>query len=150
MTATRPPISLTVRAVRESDSGPLAQIYLAARRQAFHWVPPDRFTLADYEESVLEEEVWVASGPAARPLGFVSVYLPEAFIHNLFVAPEHQGRGIGGILIDHVTARLDRPVRLKCLSKNLPARAFYERRGWTIEEEGDGYLGAYILYRFDR
>jgi GNAT superfamily N-acetyltransferase len=60
------------------------------------------------------------------------------WITQLFVAPEHVGRGIGASLLSHAIATLRRPVRLWCFQRNTRARRFYERRGFEPIRFTDG------------
>ena len=137
---------LVLRRAGPADRAACARIYLAGRRAAFHWLPPESFRLADYTDSVRGEVVWVATLRGAV-VGFASVFEPAGFVHNLFVESRWQGRGIGTRLLERALRRLPRPVRLKCVAANAPACAFYEGRGWTPESRGDGDMGPYILYR---
>ena len=143
---TSAPARLVLRRAGPGDRAACARIYLAGRRAAFHWLPPESFRLADYADSVRGEVVWVAALRGAV-VGFASVFEPASFVHNLFVDSRWQGRGIGTRLLERALRRLPRPVRLKCVAANAPACAFYQRRGWTADGRGDGDMGPYILYR---
>jgi ribosomal protein S18 acetylase RimI-like enzyme len=65
---------------------------------------------------------------------------------KLYVAPEHQGKGVGVRLWDEVVRRLRaagcRHLQLWVLSRNTRARRFYERRGCHPFVESTVYLGA--------
>src|SRR5512135_526975 len=115
-----------IRRATARDTPRCAAIYLVARRNTFSWVPPEIFTLDDYEASVHDEEVWVAE-VGGTVVGFVSFYRPDSFMHNLFVVPEWQHRGIGGLLLEQAVRRMTRPARLKCVAANRQACAFYEK-----------------------
>jgi GNAT superfamily N-acetyltransferase len=61
-------------------------------------------------------------------------------VHQLFILPEHQGKGIGRqcmLLIMEEARRLGLPVRLRVLKVNSRALAFYERLGFTRTHETD-------------
>lgn len=135
-----------VRRATAADTPHCASIYLVARRATFSWVPPEIFTLEDYEASVHDEEVWVAEVDGAV-VGFVSIYRPESFVHNLFVDPQWQHRGIGGMLLEQALRRMNRPARLKCVASNRQACAFYEKLGLVEEARGRADLGPFIVYR---
>lgn len=56
-------------------------------------------------------------------------------LHQLYVAPERQNRGIGSAILKDLQARAaaaGRPLRLNVLINN-PARRLYERLGFRIE-----------------
>jgi GNAT superfamily N-acetyltransferase len=61
-------------------------------------------------------------------------------VHQLFLLPEHQGKGIGGecmSLILEEARQLGLPVRLRVLTVNPRALAFYRRLGFTRTGETD-------------
>ncbi len=117
----------------------MRQIYLESRRQQFHWANPDEMALQDFDRDTEEEHILVAE-QAGHILGFVSLYVPENFIHLLFVHPDHFGKGAGTRLLAAAALEMNTPLRLKCVSENIRALAFYERNGWkkVIEEEKNG------------
>jgi len=64
---------------------------------------------------------------------------PEAgarWIEHFFIAPAHQGKGLGGAVLRHVMAASvdERPFRLDVLQGS-PARRLYERHGFVLESE---------------
>jgi ribosomal protein S18 acetylase RimI-like enzyme len=69
---------------------------------------------------------------------------------ELQVAPEHEGRGVGGRLHDALLARVAGPTALLSTERsNQRARGFYERRGWQplLDEIsfGEGYPPFVVL-----
>lgn len=91
----------------------------------------------EFRAAIEGEELHVAVS-RGLVLGFLSVWAPERFIHHLYVAPSHQGRGIGRALIRTCIDRYGLPLSLKCELANRPARRFYERLGWVGGEVGAG------------
>ena len=79
----------------------------------------------------------MAEGRQGRVLAFASVWQAPTywFLHNLFVAPDHQKQGIGSALLTEVLAAIGRPVELKTDAPNLVARRFYEGFGFEVVEE---------------
>ena len=64
---------------------------------------------------------------------------PEAdarWIEHFFIAPTHQGKGLGGAVLRHVMAASvdERPFRLDVLQGSA-ARRLYERHGFVLESE---------------
>ncbi len=82
-------------------------------------------------------------------MGFVSVWMPKHFIHNLFVAPETVGKGYGSALLRHCLAHIGRPARLKCSKENHAAFHFYLSHRWRIVGEGSGAEGPYHELEFN-
>jgi len=67
-------------------------------------------------------------------VGVVSVR--HGVLQTLYVTPEFWSRGIGSMLHDHALDRLRemnvQEARLWTLTENHRARAFYEKRGWSL------------------
>jgi ribosomal protein S18 acetylase RimI-like enzyme len=136
-----------IRPWTESDRPFLRTLYLHARREAWPWLDGSDWRLEDFDEATKDEQIWVAEDDGHR-LGFASVWVNDNFLHNLFVAPEHAGRGVGQALLKKVQSAFSSTGALKCLVKNERAVAFYQRHGWKIEARGDGPDGEYFLMHF--
>jgi GNAT superfamily N-acetyltransferase len=132
-----------LRQALPADGDACAEIYLASRRATFTWVDPERFQRSDYTQSVEGEEIWVAELDG-KVRAFVSFMREESFLHNLFVMPGWQRRGLGQALLGQVQRVCPPPVRLKCLMNNISARMFYQTLGWTEEGQGRSDLGFYL------
>ncbi|MDE7399549.1 MAG: GNAT family N-acetyltransferase [Oscillospiraceae bacterium] len=98
--------------------------------------------------------VWTVDG---IPTAFCTVrernkkpFCGYAYIKDLYVLPERQGRGIGKKLLTHALAKMREKgfshAVLECAEDNTRARRFYERFGFT---RTDGGLGGYITYVID-
>jgi len=59
------------------------------------------------------------------------------WIDQLYVLPEHQGRGYGDALLQVAQSRFDE-LQLWTFQKNSEARNFYEKRGFVAVEYTDG------------
>lgn len=125
------PEPITLRPARPEDLPALEEVYTASRRLAFWWEPPALFQPGDFAPDTKGEWVAVALLGGAVS-GFLSLWVPERFVHHLYVAPEAQGHGLGRALLDY-TCTIHGPgvLRLKCLVQNLPALAFYARLGFV-------------------
>ena len=78
--------------------------------------------------SVLPDaSVWVAA-VCGRPVGFMALAGPA--LEQLYIAPEHQGRGLGSRLLDKAKALAPGRLRLYAFERHRAARAFYEARGF--------------------
>ena len=105
---------LVIRKFREEDNAVLASIYLGCRTETFHWVSGDSFKLEDVTNDTLGEVILVAVNDG-EIVGFVSLWLPDNFIHHLFIHAKYQKRGAGGRLLDEALRLIGRPARLKCV-----------------------------------
>lgn len=129
-----------IRALRTSDMDRVASIWLETNLQAHSFIP------AEYWKSNLE---YVRE---ALPLAEVHVYedaqgvqgfigLNGDHVEGLFVAAGMQSHGIGKQLMDHVKRRRD-ALTLETYRKNVDAVRFYQREGFTLQNEDlDEYTG---------
>jgi GNAT superfamily N-acetyltransferase len=137
---------MLIRPALPADHAALADLYLRARLAAFTWRDPAGFHADDFARDTEGELIHLAEeSPGGAILGFLSLWEPENFIHHLFVAPAHLRRGIGHALLADLHERLPGPSRLKCLTANLPALAFYRKLGWTEIDRGHSADGEYLL-----
>ncbi|AIC29011.1 GCN5-related N-acetyltransferase protein [Rhizobium etli bv. mimosae str. IE4771] len=77
----------------------------------------------------------------------------DDWIEQLYVLPDFQAKGIGSLLLGCAKEEMDE-IRLWTFQRNRGARAFYERHGFSIEEETDGSDNEEkepdVLYRWRR
>jgi ribosomal protein S18 acetylase RimI-like enzyme len=137
---------VVIRAGTKADRKRLAEIFLAARRHAFVWIPPDSFRLSDFARETHGETILVAES-GGEILGFAALWEPDAFLHHLYVDPAMHRRGIGMTLMRAVRALCDRPLELKCQTGNRAAIRFYEKLGFTRGETGVSEMGPWVRYR---
>ena len=132
---------LTIRPAGESDRGALVTLAISTART--NYIP---FLGRDAIES------WVAGGGvrdhvdrhlgacrvAERDGDIVGFCVTEGpLIDLLMVAPEHQRRGIGRVLLADAEARLfaeHAAIRLESFADNSAANAFYISQGWQPDE----------------
>jgi ribosomal-protein-alanine N-acetyltransferase len=99
-----------------------------------------------------------AAEAAQSIVGFCSCWLvlDEIHINNLAVRAEHQGRGFGSALLQHVlqagASRGAQRATLEVRRSNAPARRLYERLGFSIAATRPNYYvnppeDALILWR---
>ncbi|MCA1013366.1 MULTISPECIES: GNAT family N-acetyltransferase [Bacillus] len=134
-----------IREASIEDYPQLRQIYLESRRQSFHWLNTEEIKLQDFDQDTQEEQIFLAE-ESNKILGFISLYVPDRFIHLLFVHPEAVGQGAGDLLLKHAIKVLGTPVTLKCVSENHIALSFYQKRGWkAVVEEGEPGAKYWVL-----
>lgn len=127
---------IEVRLARPEEIPDCADLYLHVLRDTFTWIPPARHRREEFLASVRDEEIYVAV-EGGRILGIAGFYRPLNFLHSLYVA--ERGRGVGKLLIDHLSAIADGPISLKVQEPNRRAQAFYEREGFVFVERGCDY-----------
>lgn len=125
---------VTVRPFAEADFSELVRRWHETNRASYPYVAEhQRHTLdeaaAFFRGGVLAEcEVWVAARSGSLA-GVMAIDPP--WIRQLSVFPEHQRRGVGTALLAQARAGSPRELRLYTFQRNAPARAFYERHGFT-------------------
>lgn len=129
------------------DIEPLSVIWFEASLRAHPFIGETR--LREQRKLIEEEylpnsETWVACR-AGQPLGFIS--LIETFIGGLFIAPDHQGDGVGRKLVEHAK-KLKGDLSLEVYTENLQAVRFYEALGFRemsrrdVDDSGYPYPNA--------
>ncbi|HSH43847.1 MAG TPA: GNAT family N-acetyltransferase [Arenicellales bacterium] len=139
---------MEVKPAKGADLALLVEIYNTSRANigcyAGTALDPEQFAaVVDGEEvhvAVLEGTI----------VGFVSVWAAERFIHHLYVAPQHQGRGVGSELLRTCVMIYGVPLSLKCDMCNEHAQSFYRRKGWLPGEEGVGADGPWNRFELLR
>jgi ribosomal protein S18 acetylase RimI-like enzyme len=139
--------SMNIRKQTTSDIERLERIFLITRQTTFE-DRKDKFKIGDFMESTVGDDVWVCEIDGFI-VGFISLYLQDNFIHNLFVEPQYQGYGVGSKLLLFAEDKLLRPMTLKVAMDNLKVCTFYEKYGWYNAGEFNKAPVPYILYRKD-
>jgi len=123
-----------VRPFGEDDFSALVRRWHETNRASYPYVAEHQSQTLDdaaafFRRRVLAEgEVWVAERGASLA-GVMAIEAP--WIRQLAVFPEHQRRGVGTALLAEARRRSPDELRLYTFQRNVPARAFYERHGFT-------------------
>ncbi len=132
-----------MRAATEQERQLTYQVKKAAFREyvekVFGWDEAEQVRLHNRRFS---RDVFKIISVADVDVGFMVSSIEHDCIHlkQLFLLPEHQGRGVGQICMAQVLAAaqsLNLPVRLRVLKVNPRALAFYERLGFVQTSETD-------------
>ena len=81
------------------------------------------------------QNVWVAEGEEGV-VGFIAI--EGEWLEHLYIAPTHQGIGIGDTLLNRAKELRPDGLMLWTFEGNHRARSFYEKRGFTVVEFTDG------------
>jgi GNAT superfamily N-acetyltransferase len=133
-----------------NDQVKCQEIYTTVRAATFTWVNPKRFKPSDFGPDTLGESLLVADHPLSGIVGFVGIWMPENFIHHLYVLPECHRIGIGRALLESALRLISRPAKLKCQSANQNACQFYRHLGWRQGEQGHDEIGRWIEFILER
>ena len=132
---------LALRPATAADLPALAEIHLAARRCAGEAFPPGgahgdddvRAWVAGWD--LASYDVWLAA--LGDEVAGYARWTPS-WLDDLYVHPDHQGRGVGTALFETVAAHRPEGFCLWVFESNAPARAFYRRHGCLELERTDG------------
>lgn len=133
--------------LQANDLPALRELYLKVRQATFTWFDTSHYQLSAFDADTAEEYTLVAHIDD-KVIGFVSAYLPDNFIHHLYVDSNYQKHGVGTGLLKAILEKLKLPVGLKCLENNRSAVAFYEKHGFTFVKKGVSIEGIYILFEY--
>lgn len=142
-------MTITISEAAPNDIPVLREIFLTTRMETFSWVKGSSYELADFDKETDGEEILVAH-VNNEIAGFVSIWLPDNFIHHLYIKSSLHGQGIGRRLLDCTIEKLASTVRLKCLVENVTAIIFYKKYGFVEIERGSSKEGDYVLLEFGR
>ena len=137
--------AVSIRSYAPADAPTCADIFDRAWHSG-HPYAPREIDVATLGAETRDETVLIAE-LEGRVVGFVSVYLPESFVHHLYVDPARQGRGIGPLLLERAVALAGGRASLKCQTGNARALAFYRRLGWIEVTAGTSEFGPWVAMR---
>jgi GNAT superfamily N-acetyltransferase len=119
------------------DAEQITEIFWAARRRMSYLPELYNFDQTHWWiENIMapQSELWIAEVHAV-PVGFAA--LNGDWLDHLYLAPAHQGRGIGEALLAKAK-RCRSELNLRVFEQNTGARAFYARHGFQEVSSGDG------------
>jgi GNAT superfamily N-acetyltransferase len=147
-TAARPPATCvpTLRTASANDS----EFAFAVRETAFAryaelavgWCETEERRLHARRFNAHDFRIITAAGVDVGVLA-VRIETDHMKVNQLFILPEHQGKGMGAVCMQIVldeARRLGLPVRLRVLKGNPRALAFYLRVGFCVAGETDTHI----------
>lgn len=130
--------ALSLRNAYLADVPAMCGIYLAARAASMTYAPT-LYSEAEISDWMITDHLrhckvkLACLGPEIA--GF-SV-LRNAWLEQLYVHPDHQGRGVGEALVNQAKRASSGQLRLHVFQQNLRARSFYARHGFMVEKLRD-------------
>jgi GNAT superfamily N-acetyltransferase len=128
-----------IRPCRDDERETIVAIVNAAAEAYRGVIPADRWREPYMPLGELEEEIaagvvfWgFEQGGELRGVMGIQPVRDVALIRHAYVAPEAQGRGIGGVLLRHLVERSDRPMLVGTWAAAEWAIRFYERHGFQL------------------
>ena len=129
-----------LRPAARTDAERIAAIFISSRLAAMPYLPllyTESEILEWIEAIVLRNSlVTLAVSDDGGAGGFASSR--GGVLDHLYVAPQLQGRGLGTLLLDAAKEESAGRLRLHVFQRNLSARRFYQRRGFSLVELRDG------------
>ncbi len=136
---------MNLRLAGSHEAAEIAEVWLRSRVASVPEIPPPVHTEEEVQAWFAEvvcptNEVWVA-GVCGTVFGLL--VLEDAWIDQLYVDPDHVGRGVGGQLVAVAKRRRPAGLKLWTFQANVRARCFYERHdfvatGTTAGENEEG------------
>lgn len=127
-----------LRPLALTDMGAAAQVHRAAFDRAMPWLVG--LHTPDEDHWFYRERVFPTCRVWGRfdggELGGIIAFR-DGWIEQLYVRPAAQGRGVGTELLDIAKGASER-LELWTFQRNVPARRFYEARGFSLTEETEG------------
>lgn len=136
---------MEIREITKNDYKPLRTLFLKERQTTFSFIDTSDFHLNDFDRGIQGEYVLVAILNEI-PIGFISIWLPNNFIHHLYVDKKYHGKGIGTQLLKATIDKTKLPITLKCLKNNKKAVDFYRKKGFIEKGKGHSEHGEYIIF----
>lgn len=141
-------MTLRISEITTEDIPALRSLFLTVRRTTFSCLDTTSYELTSFDKETEGEFILVAHIDTTVA-GFISVWIPDHFIHHLYIKNEFQGIGLGSQLLRAITDKLKFSIKLKCLQKNKSAIDFYEKNGFIQKETGLSDEGLYILFEYN-
>ena len=126
-----------IRPATPEDAPAVIRIYQESRAEAMPWLP-DLHTMEEHLAwfgALLGGEAWVFEQDGV-PVGYAA--MKDGELHDLYVAPEAQRRGVGSALFERVQAAYPDGFRFWVFRDNTRARPFYDARGCVVVDSSDG------------
>lgn len=132
-----------IRQAIASDLAACAAILNAYIDEA-DWLPrliPAEDIAGMFSPDLLERRLVLVPEVEGKVAGYLSLDVQAQFLHALYLAPEHQTKGLGKALLDSAKSVCSRGFELTVWQPNIRAKKFYLREGLRQIEEGTDESG---------
>jgi GNAT superfamily N-acetyltransferase len=132
-------IQFRIRAAREDDGFAIAQAHVDAMRAAMPWLPNIHTfeeTVSFFGDIMIPNQTVMVAELEEGVVGFIAIH--NDWVEHLYIAPAHQGLGIGDALLTKAKELRPEGLMLWTFERNHRARTFYEKRGFVAIEFTDG------------
>ncbi|MEG0730801.1 MAG: GNAT family N-acetyltransferase [Vagococcus sp.] len=118
----------------KNELSSLCILYNMIRKKTATWLDKETVPLENFIDMIDVETIYIAY-KNEKMIGFLTLYVPDQFIHLFFVDADSQGSGIGSQLLKVVETDIaEGTISLKCLMYNETAIKFYQKKGFLITE----------------
>ncbi|MDX5348900.1 MAG: N-acetyltransferase [Hymenobacteraceae bacterium] len=122
-----------IRPYQAADQEEVLAVWLSASCSGHNFIPAAYWKSQVpiiRDDYLATAETWVAI-EKGKIAGFIS--LLGNLVGGLFVLPAEQGKGIGSALVKHAAALRKQPLTVEVYEKNIRARRFYQKYGFTLQ-----------------
>ena len=141
-------MTYSYRSLTESDLRATYEIRFSVTENLIHGHQVKYLQREHALDDIRQGGGWMCVAADGMEVGFcLPLFIPEPYLAALFVLPEHQGKGVGGALLELALEWLkERGGRLITLETDpgSGAEVFYKNRGW--KKTGTGELGIQNVY----
>jgi putative acetyltransferase len=131
---------IAFRPYREADRARVARLWFESSLTSIPGepVPPDLSVRLFARIPVELAAGWTLTLATAGEeiVGMLAYFPGKGRLHQLFIDPACQGRGIGKALLDEAKGAMARGFWLTTMPRNIRARRFYEREGLRHKSDG--------------
>jgi len=132
-------LQFRIRPAHEGDAVAIAQAHIDARHDTMPWLPVIHTfeeTVRFFGDFVIAHQTVLVAELEEGVVGFIAI--EGEWVEHLYIAPAHQGIGIGDTLLQKAKETRQDGLMLWTFEGNHRARSFYERRGFVAVEFTDG------------
>ena len=141
---------IAIRPARETDFDAVARVWL----ESWESLRLPASDGVDYAALRARIPVEIAGGwhlHVADDAGTIAAMLAfrtrDNYLDQIFVAPEHQHKGIGKRLLAFTRQHLPDEIELRCVRENEKAWRWYEREGFIFEREAVEPMTGFVIDR---